>query len=1288
MAIRTVVMKYDLTGDLVWGNFYGKVQNHGQEAWSEFSRANTIAAIPLAGNAHGLLLGMEARVLGTGLGVYCMRLNSNGTVYDQHAFGSTDPATPAGASTMLVYAARAVEHDGDQHLALSGGMVQNGIVRAFMWHFPDVVAAPYAVDPAMNMTTEHPSVGQHHIDNAVQFSTDVAFAERQGELMIVWPVLSNYAYNTPYKPNAVAELLVHGLPVTDPNLGWTTDLGEVRAYDLRAGITATSDGGIAIVSSRWAPGYDLDNLFCYNNVATQTQNCLQAGFGSVDWAGNGPDPGCGSGLFRYWNTDAYVSKLRADDGHIIWQTEFDAEPAEASGCFPEDMRKQECMYRIVEAEDGGLVICGNTSHNFDDAYLAKLGPECQKSIAFEPLPLTDGVYELPTDEDWTTDRNILGTIVVPDGKTLTISSNATIRFADSEQLATRTRLIVKPGGRLITSENATLTSIETCPNSMWDGIQLHGDEDLPQGTGDTDLDQAYMFSKNTTIKNARVGVLVANDFRVSQLLGKINNLRSGGIIEAETSTFENNVYDVAFSPYENFEPGDPTDILTNRSHFNLCEFKTTGPLADPMESPRDHAFLAMVRGISFKGCQWTGSMLNNNYVRADQLGIGIRSVSSTFHVGTYCSNPPTTYGAPCEPEYETTCSFTHLHRGILANTFDLSRTFWVDRADFNWNHYGIRMEGIQDATVTRNTFKVQQPVLPGILGNLYGIYSDQCTGYTLQENSFTAQSMEGANKKIGLIIKDSGPQYNTFYNNSFDKLYAGTIIQGLNAADDPAQVGEPGEFVEGLEVKCNDFGVEAANTYDVALTGSYVTIQKTQGSAILNPLDPEELKNPAGNRFSTTHNGTGEPEEDWYVFDDTNGATYFHHIPATGDRTKPDYRDNSLALTSVFVTWPGKGVACPSQLPGGKSKSALRSASGEAHEGYSESAEEYVATKDDGATASLLGYVSDPAHSSTQVRNALQSVAPNASVEVFKAAFQRNPNLAAAHMAQALISNSPLHPEVFALMAEYGLPAVYVSAVESAQVGGANLLSILESTMAKYSGEKAEALYELGTTTWLDSLDLGGSLDSLRLWHQSLATGNGTLEVSAVLTAQQEYDLLEQLALVQEQASSTPVLYGVIKRHAAAEQTGSWTEPPPTELSWLRTAGAHRTQIGSAHANAWLHALGQELPEEIIVLPEEGPKARRLNACQWAEETTATGSLVLLPNPAELVTYILLPEISEDGVVALQVFDATGRTMFSMNTQTTGPLLEVPLEGWASGIYTVELRDHVGHAHVAKLMVR
>lgn len=141
----------------------------------------------------------------------------------------------------------------------------------------------------------------------------------------------------------------------------------------------------------------------------------------------------------------------------------------------------------------------------------------------------------------------------------------------------------------------------------------------------------------------------------------------------------------------------------------------------------------------------------------------------------------------------------------------MSRTFLADRCDFITCSKGIRMEGIQDPGITRNTFDVGELLYQEAPQTPYGIYSDQCTGYLIEENAFFNSNTASELRKVGLVIKDSGKYPNIFYNNRFDGSHIGSMIEGNNA--------DQGDFTSGLLVKCNDYGLETLNEYDVALTG-------------------------------------------------------------------------------------------------------------------------------------------------------------------------------------------------------------------------------------------------------------------------------------------------------------------------------------------------------------------------------------------------------------------------------------------------------------------------------------
>ncbi|MCC6938408.1 MAG: T9SS type A sorting domain-containing protein [Flavobacteriales bacterium] len=1098
----------------------------------------------------------------------------------------------------------------------------------------------------------------------VSVATGGGFIPDADGTRIILPITANFSQGNGYSGPKVANLYVHGLNMNG-DLLWTNDLGIVQAYDLQSDMTYLSDGNVAVVCAKWVDmDVNHDDVVNLLDLPGQATNCLADNFTSapgvtMDW--NSPFG------YTFWNTDAYVAKLNPANGNLIWETSWDADPTSTFECTPNDLRNQECVYKITEAPDGGLVISGNTSHNFDDLYLVKLKGNCQGLVEYD-FVVTEAVsgsadhsFTLGFDETWASDKNIVGTIIIPDGITLTIS-NCTIRFADSQQIAWPTRIIVEGGGSLILEE-AILTSLDQCPNSMWDGIQLHGQELASQqsypGIG---LLQGYLSAKGSTISNARTGVAVTDGDFLAPLPPKPG---SGGILEATDCTFLNNKYDVAFSPYENHTVANPETVLPNFSLFTRCDFVTDGGLPANGEYPNTHVVMTSVRGISFKGCTWRNTLFGQEPLELpSQQGTGISSTNSSFIVSDDCG--VLVQGVPCPSQYLTTSAFTNLHRGILATTFDPSRTFSVDKATFTGTNYGIRMEGIQDASITRCTFDVPEPFTTGIVGSTYGVYSDECTGYRIQENAFLTQQPDGDVKKVGLIIKDSGKQYNTFYNNSFENLYTGSIIEGVNADGDDAI---------GLEVKCNDYGLTDANTFDVALTGGDVRVQKTQGEPIIDQFDQTQWKNPAGNRFSVAHDGSGDPEEDWHVQVTATVVDYFHHQETTTERTKPEYSNDpdEIMNANQIVGWPGKEAACPSELHDGGTKEEKRLLAEDEHGEYEDSKDAYDATKDNGDTYSLLGYVSDPTKSSTQVRNALQSVAPKVSAEVWQAAFERNPAMSAWHITQALLSNSPLQSDALRMVDDYALPIGYANLVYAAQTGEVNILTLLAGAMAKHGGNKAEALADLGRMSWLDSLDLGGALDSLRIFHEALPADNHVLAVGGVLAAQGDYSTLEALALTEESVGDAPERYAVLKYYAQLEQQQGWSEADEVLLAWLSALGDQRDVPGSAWANAWLHALGQELPEEVIVLPESGPKSthrsRAVKPVQWIEEDV----LEVFPNPARNTAFVVFDFGTRDAQTQLRLLDLNGRLLDSQIIGSAQGIATVPLEGLSAGLYILEV---------------
>src|SRR6185295_11821241 len=137
------------------------------------------------------------------------------------------------------------------------------------------------------------------------------------------------------------------------------DTDQVNAYDLKVGITNTPDDGFAIVTTKRFNSYD--DVF-----ANYSWSC--------DSASESSD------RFTYWNADACVRKYD-QYGDLQWEKVFDIDD-HAPDSFPGDLKRQECLYSICNSPDGGLVIAGNNSRNFDDCYLVKISDNCNNEQTY------------------------------------------------------------------------------------------------------------------------------------------------------------------------------------------------------------------------------------------------------------------------------------------------------------------------------------------------------------------------------------------------------------------------------------------------------------------------------------------------------------------------------------------------------------------------------------------------------------------------------------------------------------------------------------------------------------------------------------------------------------------------------------------------------------------------------------------------------------------------------------------------------------------------------------------
>ncbi len=519
----------------------------------------------------------------------------------------------------------------------------------------------------------------------------------------------------------------------------TLPLGELRAYDLKLGLKELENGNYAVVSSKIAqnngnPDFVTETHPIFGPIINSYISSSTSANGScqiVDLS------------LEVWNTDTYVAELNPDLS-IAWQKTFDADDLPPQNA-PGNRKKAECMYSIESDQFGGLFVCGNSSHNMDDYYTAKLYSDCQNNLSYSISDHVDNEIEILTDINWNSPQSVIGTVKIPSGKTLTIS-NTTIEFADSKIVGIPTKIVVEPGGKLELI-NATLQAISECELAMWDGIEIQGNPSQPQLANL----QGQAIISNSTMKNARTAI------STKAMLG-LNVIdwahTGGGILQIAESNFINNQRSIEMMRYQAYTSnGSQTN---DASYIYRSEFKTLNNIKEYGIVPTAHISLWDVSGLKILGNEFISALNSND---PNENGIGIYSINSKFIVNEFCMSIQL-QDIPCPTANSTNSLFEGLFCGVYVNnTFDLSSA-QIRNATFNNNLYGIRLEGSHNNYITKCEFNIPLAYIPEKSKYAFGIYSKLSTfkvnsDNVFQNSGYTLNGSVSSGKSMGVFIQDS-----------------------------------------------------------------------------------------------------------------------------------------------------------------------------------------------------------------------------------------------------------------------------------------------------------------------------------------------------------------------------------------------------------------------------------------------------------------------------------------------------------------------------------------------------
>ncbi len=1046
-----------------------------------------------------------------------------------------------------------------------------------------------------------------------QICEDVAFRTVGSDLSVIWPVVGNQegysATGFVYKLAAGSGARLAGV-----------DIGEIHAYDLRVGVVSMANGNIGVCSTKWPGGKSLGGeKYGWGDFPTAIRSCLEALresiFPDFDTYWSIIDGVAGGGnIFNYYGSQSYVAELHGTDLSLVWEKQWQhkLDPDGGDDCYPGNARRRQCNFKIVEAEDGGLVVCGNTGHNFDDAYLAKLAP-CEDVFAYTTsLPLdANGEHHITTNTEWTDDMNVAGSIVVDPGKTLTVNT-ATIGFAASTPQL-KTNIVVQPGATLVVKNNGHLTSAPECTGQgMWDGVKVLGNGTVV-GAGLAQLESG------ARISNALVALLCA-ETDVAQP-SHINATNTGGIVQAIDARFTNNGTDVFMAEHGGFDP-----LVPGPSSFNHCQFLGLDALTGGVFY-KPSVFLFGSQSITFTACTFRDAGTSTDHLERKR-GPLVYNTTVRFEPGTNATDR-TLFSGLFLP-------FTHM-------SFDPSRTYSVDAADFRGCSPGIHNVVTDLQRITNCTFEVPD-------GAAYGTSMYSSSGFEIEENTYTGSGDATSAPEVGAIYDDCGPEANLFYNNTFNGFLgsnefgysAGTVISGRNSSTD-------GE--NGLQIKCNDYGNTAANAFDVAFTKlpsepALVTIGESQGL-------PGSLETPAGNTFSLSC--AGNPAQHLHQNDDTevNPFTYWHHTPQGAVQLVPECNDVAIALNDGQSAYD-KPSACPTDLSGFVGVDDDLDDATDAEAEFEVLKEVYEGWRNGGDTEGLVDFVKDPLNDSYTVRNRLMLVAPNVDKEVWTEVFARGTTLNAWHVAQALLANSPLEPAVISMMERAELAPFYQDLVRNNQ-NGVSMHSIYKSELAHFYGTKAKAITGatskvlLGHEPAAKAADILAGLDGLNM------TSEPELRLGLHLATN---NLAQARALVNTHRSAEPgngywKVQDMLVDHR--ERDLSVADLTSGEQILLESIAATDKE-GAAEARVWLDLLGQPFVPEYV-LPNTN-KSRHVKA---NTETYLENSPYLraYPNPSNGPVFVVyeVPEGVEQAL--LEVVSADGKLIFSQSIAPQNGIAEL-----------------------------
>jgi hypothetical protein len=862
-----------------------------------------------------------------------------------------------------------------------------------------------------------------------------------------------------------------------------------------------------------------------------------------------------------------------------------------------------------------------------------------------PCSYNEVPLEITGTQVWNDDRHVNRDVIVNNGATLTIKSE--LQFSEDS------KIIVKPGGRLII-DGGKLTN--ACSDEFWQGIEVWGNSSTHQNSVHGQLGQGYIELKNgAIIENAKCAVELWRPGYWST---------TGGIIHATDATFRNNAMAVRAVCYQNYNYIHNTPMAYN-GYFNNCSFVVDEDYLGT-ETFKKHVVLAEVDGISFSGCSFSAK---RDVQGIHRWCIGISAYDASFVVNALCNSN----ASPCPDQYLDRSTFMGLCAGIHASSNGSHPgSFTVQDAVFTNNDRGIRAKSTGFPTILDNEFNVGKE---SYCDYKYGIYLENVTGFCVEENTFRPVSGTGGST-IGIAIYDSEGT-NDIFRNHFENLSCGNLAKGVNTGSNSS--GTSGSTT-GLTYTCNT-NKGNNNDFRVFKREDGGDIQQQQGSYTM----------PAGNTFDAAT----------YHFDNQGDHTILYYYNDTAAGQAPNGAQvNRVSLQSTQNVNP-----CNTHYGGGSvdrsasEKAALASDYLTAHTAYLSLKQLYESRIDGGSTPTQVADINAATPSDMwQLRARLLGISPYVSTEVLTAAADRDDVFTDPVLFEILAANpDELRSDSLISYLENKnnpLPSYMVNLLRQI-ASGVTARTALESQMNQLQHDYSIAAGDIIRSNLYDSV---ANPNELRTW---LGNMNDIAADRMVISSYlQEGDSTSAFTL----ANMLPELYGLegdrltdhsgymqlIQLYQSLNSSGR-TVYEMTENETAMVDSIAENGIGVSRE------LARNLTEQVLGtimetcldpgIPNPGGGGRGSAIIEAPSVNQATGFAVSIgPNPATTWTEVdyTLPFNKSKG--SFIVTNALGTVMVSAELEGRSGKKILDLRGLANGVYVFTIR--CGElVHTGKLVI-